>query len=206
MPDPNTIHPDWNTYRKAAKQGASSSPLDWLTLWPSWATRAFRRCLNHNPFIELLRAMEPLGVLVAVIGIWFAVIQTQSAHEELEHTREQTRLARESFEADRLVREMTLDALAWEALERSRSSRGDVGQYEALVALRETKKGDFTHVNFSRMDVTTHPHYQRHARRERSEWPPAGCNPGSPWTADSLRFGNRLRRTCGCGSIRRLSA
>ena len=31
-------------------------------------------------------------------------------------------------------------------------------------------------------------------------------NPGSPWTADSLRFGNRLRRTCGCGSIRRLSA
>ena len=54
--------------------------------------------------------------------------------------------------------------------------------------------------------VTTHPHYQRHARRERSEWPPAGCNPGSPWTADSLRFGNRLRRTCGCGSIRRLSA
>ena len=38
----------------------------------------------------------------------------------------------------------------------------------------------------------------RHIRRERSEWPPAGCNPGSPWTADSLRFGNRLRRTCGC--------
>ena len=54
--------------------------------------------------------------------------------------------------------------------------------------------------------VTTHPCYQRHARRERSEWPPAGCNPDSPWTADSLRFGNRLRRTCGCGSILRLSA
>ena len=54
--------------------------------------------------------------------------------------------------------------------------------------------------------ITTHPCYQRHARRERSEWPPAGCNPDSPWTADSLRFGNRLRRTCGCGSILRLSA
>ena len=54
--------------------------------------------------------------------------------------------------------------------------------------------------------VTTHPCYQRHARRERSEWPPTGCSPGSPWTADSLRFGNRLRRTCGCGSILRLSA
>ena len=54
--------------------------------------------------------------------------------------------------------------------------------------------------------VTTRPCYQRHARRERSEWPPAGCSPGSPWTADSLRFGNRLRRTCGCGSILRLSA
>ena len=54
--------------------------------------------------------------------------------------------------------------------------------------------------------VTTRPCYQRHARRERSEWPPAGCNPGSPWTADSLRFGNRLRRTCGCGSTPRLSA
>ena len=60
--------------------------------------------------------------------------------------------------------------------------------------------------DITRLAVTTHPHYQRHARRERSEWPPAGCNPGSPWTADSLRFGNRLRRTCGCGSIRRLSA
>ena len=54
--------------------------------------------------------------------------------------------------------------------------------------------------------VTTHPYYQRHVRRERSEWPPAGCSPGSPWTADSLRFGNRLGRTCGCGSTPRLSA
>ena len=60
--------------------------------------------------------------------------------------------------------------------------------------------------NNPRYSVTTRPCYQRHARRERSEWPPAGCNPGSPWTADSLRFGNRLRRTCGCGSILRLSA
>ena len=55
-------------------------------------------------------------------------------------------------------------------------------------------------------EVTTHPCYQRHVRPERSEWPPAGCSPDSPWTADSLRFGNRLRRTCGCGSILRLSA
>ena len=54
--------------------------------------------------------------------------------------------------------------------------------------------------------VTTHPYYQRHVRRERSEWPPAGCSPGSPWTADSLRCGNRLGRTCGCGSTPRLSA
>ena len=61
-------------------------------------------------------------------------------------------------------------------------------------------------IYFMTQDVTTHPCYQRHARRERSEWPPAGCSPDSPWTADSLRFGNRLRRTCGCGSILRLSA
>ena len=70
--------------------------------------------------------------------------------------------------------------------------------------LRQTKGRDMNRVTTIR--VTTRPCYQRHARRERSEWPPAGCNPGSPWTADSLRFGNRLRRTCGCGSIRRLSA
>ena len=55
-------------------------------------------------------------------------------------------------------------------------------------------------------EVTTHPCYQRHVRPERSEWPPAGCSPDSPWTADSLRCGNRLRRTFGCGSILRLSA
>ena len=60
--------------------------------------------------------------------------------------------------------------------------------------------------NHLKQEVTTRPCYQRHARRERSEWPPTGCNPGSPWTADSLRFGNRLGRTCGCGSILRLSA
>ena len=58
----------------------------------------------------------------------------------------------------------------------------------------------------SGMWVTTHPCYQRHVRPERSEWPPAGCSPDSPWTADSLRCGNRLRRTFGCGSILRLSA
>ena len=54
--------------------------------------------------------------------------------------------------------------------------------------------------------VTTHPYYQRPGRRGRSEWLPGGCNPGSPWIAGSLRFGNTLRRTFGCGSIPTLSA
>ena len=54
--------------------------------------------------------------------------------------------------------------------------------------------------------VTTRAGYRRRARRGRSEWPPEGCIPGSPWTGGSLRFGNRLRRTFGCGSTRRLSA
>ena len=57
-----------------------------------------------------------------------------------------------------------------------------------------------------RIPVTTRASYRRRARRERSEWPPAGCNPGWPWTGDSSRFGSRRRRTFGCGSIRRLSA
>ena len=48
--------------------------------------------------------------------------------------------------------------------------------------------------------------YRRRVRRERFEWPPEDCIPGSPWTGGSLRFGNRLRRTFGCGSTRRLSA
>ena len=55
-------------------------------------------------------------------------------------------------------------------------------------------------------NVTTHPYYQRPGRRGRSEWLPGGCNPGSPWIAGSLRFGNTLRRTFGCGSIPTLSA
>ena len=55
-------------------------------------------------------------------------------------------------------------------------------------------------------DVTTRAGYRRRARRERFEWPPADCNPGWPWTGDSLRFGSRRRRTFGCGSSRRLSA
>ena len=54
--------------------------------------------------------------------------------------------------------------------------------------------------------VTTRAGYRRRARRERFEWPPADCNPGWPWTGDSLRFGSRRRRTFGCGSSRRLSA
>ena len=54
--------------------------------------------------------------------------------------------------------------------------------------------------------VTTRANYRQRVRRELFEWPPEDCIPGSPWTGDSWRFGNRLRRTCGCGSIRRLSA
>ena len=68
------------------------------------------------------------------------------------------------------------------------------------------RAGHVNLVEYASRIVTTHPCYQRHARRERSEWPPAGCSPDTPWTADSLRFGNRLGRTCGCGSILRLSA
>ena len=54
--------------------------------------------------------------------------------------------------------------------------------------------------------VTTRANYRQRVRRELFEWPPEDCIPGSPWTGDSWRFGNRLRRTFGCGSIRRLSA
>ena len=54
--------------------------------------------------------------------------------------------------------------------------------------------------------VTTRASYRWRARRVRSEWLPAGCSPGWPWTGDSSIFGSRHRRTCGCGSIRRLSA
>ena len=154
MTNSDKNHTDWNTYRRSANEGAKSTPLDWLILWPPWATRTLAQWLNSNPIMVLLRALEPFGVLVAVIGIWFAVVQTLSTYEELRHTREQTRLARESFEADRVVREMTLDAFAWEAFERARISPGDVGQYQALAALRETKNGDFTNVNFSRIDFT----------------------------------------------------
>ena len=54
--------------------------------------------------------------------------------------------------------------------------------------------------------VTTHPEYRQHGRRERFEWRPTGYGPGSPWIAGSSRFGNRLRRSVGCGSSLRLSA
>ena len=67
----------------------------------------------------------------------------------------------------------------------------------------------FGHVllNFMRnAEVTTRASYRRRVRRERFEWPLGDCIPGSPWTGGSWRFGNRLRRTFGCGSTRRLSA
>ena len=58
----------------------------------------------------------------------------------------------------------------------------------------------------ARRTVTTRASYRRRVRRERFEWPLGDCIPGSPWTGGSWRFGNRLRRTFGCGSTRRLSA
>ena len=82
----------------------------------------------------------------------------------------------------------------------SRYQQGAIDQYLAETMARDSGGATIT------VEVTTWAGYQRRARRERSEWPPAGCNPGWPWTGDSLRFGNRLRRTFGCGSIRRLSA
>ena len=54
--------------------------------------------------------------------------------------------------------------------------------------------------------VTTRASYRRCYLRGRFGWRREGCIPGWPWTGDSLRFGNRRRRTCECGSIRRLSA
>ena len=64
----------------------------------------------------------------------------------------------------------------------------------------------FPSTDCSSWNVTTRASYRRRVRRERFEWPLGDCIPGSPWTGGSLRFGNRLRRTFGCGSTRRLSA
>ena len=88
-------------------------------------------------------------------------------------------------------------------LKRTRTSRRRYRfDYEEAdhVALLEVLKGMPCQV------VTTRASYRRRVRRERFEWPPEDCIPGSPWTGGSLRFGNRLRRTFGCGSTRRLSA
>ena len=54
--------------------------------------------------------------------------------------------------------------------------------------------------------VTTRASYRRRDPRGRFGWRREGCIPGWPWTGDSSRFGNRRRRTCGYGSIPRLSA
>ena len=108
--------------------------------------------LKRNPIIDLLRALEPLGIMFVVIGVWFAVIQTQSAKEELKQAREQTRISQEAFAAERPVREMTLVSLAWEALERARNTRGVTGQYDALAALRKLRKADFSYANLSGID------------------------------------------------------
>ena len=52
--------------------------------------------------------------------------------------------------------------------------------------------------------VTTRASYRRRVRRERFEWPPEDCIPGSPWTGGSLRFGNRLRVTTRASYRRRV--
>ena len=82
----------------------------------------------------------------------------------------------------------------------------DAALSERIAMFREMEDPDTPPEFWEEVDVTTHPYYQRPGRRGRSEWLPGGCNPGSPWIAGSLRFGNTLRRTFGCGSIPTLSA
>ena len=81
--------------------------------------------------------------------------------------------------------------------------RGTVDGYELehLFFKIKIKEYDDGELNF-----LVRASYRRRVRRERFEWPLGDCIPGSPWTGGSLRFGNRLRRTFGCGSTRRLSA
>ena len=54
--------------------------------------------------------------------------------------------------------------------------------------------------------VTTLTRIRQHDRRGRFGWPPRGCILDRPWSGGSLRYGSRLRRIDGCGSIRRPSA
>ena len=77
-------------------------------------------------------------------------------------------------------------------------------EFERLVYQLISEARGYDNVQW--LQVTTRPDYRQHGRRERSEWQPSGCDPGSPWIADSLRFGNRLRRSVGCGSNLILSA
>ena len=78
--------------------------------------------------------------------------------------------------------------------------------FQAIYLMTQDKKGVSAMKLHRHLGVTTRANYRQRVRRELFEWPPEDCIPGSPWTGDSWRFGNRLRRTFGCGSTRRLSA
>ena len=80
------------------------------------------------------------------------------------------------------------------------------GEFEKFKLLEEVGLVEDANPFINTSYVTTRASYRRRVRRERFEWPLGDCIPGSPWTGGSLRFGNRLRRTFGCGSTRRLSA
>lgn len=149
--DPNAQERE--AYRREAQQGRGPAGNDSLTRRLGRALRTLANWIRANPFSELLRALEPIGILVAVVGIWFAVIQTLSTQEALESAHEQTRLARKALEDERPVREMTMVSLAWEALERARQNRGASGQYDALRALRRLGKTDFSDADLSSIDL-----------------------------------------------------
>ena len=104
--------------------------------------------------------------------------------------------------ADRRAELERLQEDVREAVEAAAEKRDAFTKLEREIEEAQQRLGD----SQRRIDVTTRAGYRRRARRERFEWPPADCNPGWPWTGDSLRFGSRRRRTFGCGSSRRLSA
>ena len=64
----------------------------------------------------------------------------------------------------------------------------------------------FSKLRNSGAAVTTLTRNRQHDRRGRFGWPPRGCILDRPWSGGSLRYGSRLRRIDGCGSIRRPSA
>ena len=68
-----------------------------------------------------------------------------------------------------------------------------------LVLHRSSASAAKSHGSVQSAIVTTRPCYQRHARRERSEWPPAGCSPDSPCAV------RRRRPSAGANPARQLS-